>query len=486
MDVLAENYQLKWHSFSSYMHSCVAGALFNETFADVALYTSDGLSIMAHKFILSSCSQYFHQVLKLAPRMVTTLPLVVVLPPEISYQTLKILVQYMYSGESTVSKDILQQVLRGGDILKVKGLWRPKEEQEAPQKKSVKASYKENNGSSQVSQVEAEKQKSEKIKMNERPKVLNYTLNLNQEKSNNRECSENSDTGSTAKKKEMAPKDNNYNQSSVIKSTQSEKSPPTLSKQKDYEKNDVQKDTTPNNETVQFLVIKEEPLEWSEMGEGDMELMESKEVFSTEITIKPEIFADTDSGSSENMYTPLTCELCSETFTVPADWVRHVQTHTDMLPAKRQRRGRPAPDEENAPFPPLTCDMCQKMFSTPAEWVHHIQNTHTEFELHWTNRHLNKMGDGMKADKSPKKLIGPIQKVCSICTKKFPSNASMLIHKRTHTGEKPYACEYCMKGFNVKSNLLRHLRTLHDKIMQPTEVDGVTIKEEKDEEVKTD
>lgn len=474
MDVIAENYQLKWHSFSSYMHSCVAGALFNETFADVALYTVDGLCVMAHKFILSSCSQYFHQVLKLAPRMVTTLPLVVVLPPEISYKTLKILVQYMYSGESTVSKDILQQVLRGGDILKVKGLWRPKEEQEAPQKKVVKSPV---NNSSQVAQQEPEKQRSDKSKINERPKVLNYPMNINQEKSNNRESSGSSDIVSTNKKKEAPPKENHL-QNSVIKCTQSEKSAPSTTKRKDCEKTEIPNATTPNNETVQFLVIKEEPLEWSEMGDADMELVESKDVFSTEITIKPEIFADTDSGgSSENLYTPLTCELCSETFSVPAEWVRHVQTHTDMLPAKRQRRGRPAPDEENAPFPPLTCDMCQNMFPTPAEWVHHIQNTHTEFELHWTNIHLNKSGDGTKMQKHSKHL-GPIQKVCSVCTKKFPSHASMLIHKRTHTGEKPYACEYCMKGFNVKSNLLRHLRTLHDKIIQPTDVDGLIFKEE--------
>jgi hypothetical protein len=32
-------------------------------------------------------------------------------------------------------------------------------------------------------------------------------------------------------------------------------------------------------------------------------------------------------------------------------------------------------------------------------------------------------------------------------------------------------CELCYKGFNVKSNLLRHLRTVHDKIINPTEGD---------------
>lgn len=47
------------------------------------------------------------------------------------------------------------------------------------------------------------------------------------------------------------------------------------------------------------------------------------------------------SGSNTEIYTPLTCELCTETFTIPADWVKHVQTHTDMLPAKRRRRDSP-------------------------------------------------------------------------------------------------------------------------------------------------
>lgn len=61
------------------------------------------------------------------------------------------------------------------------------------------------------------------------------------------------------------------------------------------------------------------------------------------------------------------------------------------------------------------------------------------------------------------------RKQCRVCFKQFPSEASMLIHRRTHTGEKPYVCPCCRKGFNVKSNLLRHLRTLHDRVVSPSE-----------------
>ncbi len=48
----------------------------------------------------------------------------IVLPPELSKRSITTLIQYMYSGEATVSNDILNEVLRGGEVLKVRGLWR--------------------------------------------------------------------------------------------------------------------------------------------------------------------------------------------------------------------------------------------------------------------------------------------------------------------------------------------------------------------------
>lgn len=55
----------------------------------------------------------------------------IVLPPELSKRSIQTLVQYMYSGEATVSNDILNEVLRGGEFLQIRGLCRNSEEPNA-------------------------------------------------------------------------------------------------------------------------------------------------------------------------------------------------------------------------------------------------------------------------------------------------------------------------------------------------------------------
>ncbi|XP_012157132.1 uncharacterized protein LOC101454506 isoform X2 [Ceratitis capitata] len=137
-NMAAENYHLKWDSHLSYLNSSVATLYKNEKFADVVLYSSSSsaasgnspevgiptVGISAHKFILSSCSQFFATMFETAPIASPNAILYVVLPPELSHRAIQILVQYMYSGEATVANDILNEVLRGGEILKIRGLCR--------------------------------------------------------------------------------------------------------------------------------------------------------------------------------------------------------------------------------------------------------------------------------------------------------------------------------------------------------------------------
>lgn len=129
MSTLAENYQLKWHSHGIHLHSSISTLHRSESFADVTLATADGRYILAHRFILSACSSYFHQLFIVSSKANSlNSTLIIVLPTDISYSTLSILLQYMYSGEATVSNEQLNSVLKAGETLKVKGLCQNTEE----------------------------------------------------------------------------------------------------------------------------------------------------------------------------------------------------------------------------------------------------------------------------------------------------------------------------------------------------------------------
>ncbi|KAL1488466.1 hypothetical protein ABEB36_014937 [Hypothenemus hampei] len=431
---ICENYQLKWSSYNSYIHSCIASSIFAEdSFADVALITMDGHKIMAHRFVLSYSSQYLNKALKFQPKVTTALPLMIVLPQSITYKALKILVKYMYSGEATVPKDILNIVLKAGEILKIKGLYREPGDEDQNKKIAGKPSNLSSNIDSQQrktkeakasetgsiisknppplvvssnmtqkiiqAQTDATKIQAQKVqkmlhhKMQQKtqqekvvnssgnnlkqyggPRVLNFSMtNFN---GMEQETSPSASTSSKSRTLILNQKVNQQDKPHTITSAEAE-----LQNSSDSTSMSI-KGENGKTDNLSYLVIKDEPVEWPD----EMDIVDEKEVFPEE-SVKMEGYDSTSNeGSNAEIFTPLTCELCTETFAIPADWVKHVQTHTDMLPAKRRRRDSPDEEDENASYPELRCDLCDKSFPTPAEWVRHIQDSHTEFELSMSNR----------------------------------------------------------------------------------------------------
>jgi len=90
--------------------------LSSEHFVDVTL-ACDGLSVRAHKMVLSACSPFFQSLFIQNP---CKHPIVIL--KDIRFVDLKALVQFMYRGEVNVSQDQLPTLLKAAETLKIKGL----------------------------------------------------------------------------------------------------------------------------------------------------------------------------------------------------------------------------------------------------------------------------------------------------------------------------------------------------------------------------
>lgn len=111
-----QQFCLRWNNHQTNMLNVFDQLLKTGEFVDVTL-ACEGLSIKAHKVVLSACSPYFQSLLRENP---CKHPIVIL--KDMRYVELRTIIDFMYKGEINVSQEQLTSLLKTAETLKVKGL----------------------------------------------------------------------------------------------------------------------------------------------------------------------------------------------------------------------------------------------------------------------------------------------------------------------------------------------------------------------------
>lgn len=65
--------------------------------------------------------------------------------------------------------------------------------------------------------------------------------------------------------------------------------------------------------------------------------------------------------------------------------------------------------------------------------------------------------------------------MCRVCGKPNAGPSLLERHMRTHTGERPFKCDLCNKGFTTKENMRRHRKVHYSENHQNISVNTSTL-----------
>merc|ERR1712098_386830 len=114
---MSEKFCLKWNDFKTNIARQFSSLRADTEFWDVTLVSDDLKQISAHKIVLSSCSEYFKNILKQNKHAHPLLCLA-----DMHFEDLTNIIDYIYHGEVQIYQEDLDRFLHVAKRLKLDGL----------------------------------------------------------------------------------------------------------------------------------------------------------------------------------------------------------------------------------------------------------------------------------------------------------------------------------------------------------------------------
>ncbi|XP_068248105.1 zinc finger and BTB domain-containing protein 14-like isoform X1 [Palaemon carinicauda] len=450
---------LRWNNHhSSFMHT-LSNLRNKESYSDITL-ACDGKFYSVHKIVLSTCSDYFVDILNRTP---CKHPIIIL--KDIRQQDLEALLNYMYLGEVNVGQNDLACLIKAAECLRIKGLAVPDEP----------GHYDEDSNNSEVKCSSESKQKKRRHEDDSPGTESHPPIKKTSYKSNDK-------SGSSGKGERISCNDVSSNDS----------------QDKNTNKGNDDKHREEQFAPLTNFVIKEEPdLKYEN---EDLQLTDIDTNDNIESTVTGEICTPSRtklrSESGELQFeNSLGSELDSETLNpnIPQQYPLQPQTFEDIVSQaipgpSLQSDGGHSWDSDHGKRDPTAFHLqgfseekglppdhqsTQSMGQAGSGWGQqvcgqpgHPAKAPMKSSDSYSYRNYVEGNPQITVDDTRQQTNDPFsesleKRCCQVCGYKGQDVSQLRKHLRIHTGEKPFRCHKCNYCSAQSSNLKAHMKRHH-------------------------